>query len=78
MPGSISCGPARRRSAAGSNSRSGQAVSVEYYSQRLLNPFRGCIQVIRDEAAEAVSMDGVHWDIYVSNDALLEGLQQGW
>jgi hypothetical protein len=50
-------------------------VSVEYYSQRLLNPFRGCIRVIRYESAEAVSMDGAHWDIYVSNDALLDGLQ---
>lgn len=49
-------------------------MTPEYYSQRLLNPFRGCIQVIRHQAAEAVSMDGVHWDIYVSNDSLLEGL----
>lgn len=52
-------------------------MAAEYYSQRLLNPFRGCIQVIRFEAAEAVTMDGIHWDIYVSNDALLEGLQAG-
>lgn len=50
-------------------------MAVEYYSQRLLNPFRGCIQAVRYEAAEAVSMDGAHWDIYVSNDVLLDGLQ---
>lgn len=33
------------------------------------------MQVIRHEAAEAVSMDGVLWDIYVSNDTLLAGTE---
>ena len=46
------------------------------YSQRLLNPFRGVQRVIRYGPAEAVTMDGVHWDLYVSNDELLEGLDQ--
>ena len=50
-------------------------MTVEYYAQKLLNPFRGCIQVIRHASAEAVSMDGVHWDIYVSNDSLLADLE---
>ncbi|NTV94498.1 MAG: hypothetical protein HGA75_03675 [Thiobacillus sp.] len=45
------------------------------YAQRVLNPFRGVMQVIRHQAAEAVSMDGVHWDIYVSNDTLLAGTE---
>lgn len=44
------------------------------FSQRLLNPFRGTLQVIRHGAAEAVSMDGIEWDIYVANDSLLVGL----
>lgn len=51
-------------------------TAVECYAQRLLNPFRGVAQVIRHAAAEAVSTDGVHWDIYVSNSALLSGLEQ--
>lgn len=48
---------------------------ADCYAQRVLNPFRGVMQVIRHEAAEAVSMDGVHWDIYVSNDTLLAGTE---
>ncbi len=47
---------------------------IQCYSQRLLNPFRGAVNVIRYKSAEAVTSDGVHWDIYVSNDALLDGL----
>jgi hypothetical protein len=50
-------------------------MSIICYAQRLLNPFRGVINVIRYQSAEAVTMDGVHWDIYVANDALREGLK---
>jgi hypothetical protein len=39
-------------------------------AQRLLNPFRGIINTIRYRSAEAVTADGVRWDIYVSNEAL--------
>jgi hypothetical protein len=49
-------------------------AAVEHYAQRLLSPFRGSMHTIKYEAAEAVTLDGVHWDIYVSNDFLLEGL----
>jgi hypothetical protein len=49
-------------------------MSVQCYAQRLLNPFRGAVHVIRYASAEAVTTDGVHWDIYVSNDALLRDL----
>jgi hypothetical protein len=51
-------------------------MPVDYFAQRLLNPFRGCIQVVRHGSAEAVSMDGIRWDIYVSNDSLLAGLDE--
>lgn len=51
-------------------------MAVESYSQRLLNPFRGVQRVIRHGAAEAVTTDGAHWDIYVSNDELLQGLDR--
>ena len=47
---------------------------IECYAQRLLNPFRGVVHTIRYQAAEAVTTDGVEWDIYVANDVLLEGL----
>lgn len=47
---------------------------VEVFAQRVLNPFRGVLQVIRFLGAEAVSMDGEHWDLYVRNDSLLDGL----
>lgn len=49
-------------------------MQIECYAQRLLNPFRGVVQVIRYASAEAVTTDGVEWDLYVANDALLEGL----
>jgi len=54
------------------SSTSGQ---VHTYAQRLLNPFRGVVNVIKYESAEAVTMDGVHWDIYVANDSLQAGLK---
>ncbi len=50
-------------------------MTFECYSQRLLNPFRGCINCIRYRSAEAVTADGAHWDIYVSNEGLLDGLE---
>lgn len=50
-------------------------MSVECFSQRLLNPYRGVMHTIRYASAEAVTLDGLHWDIYVSNEALLEGLE---
>lgn len=49
-------------------------MPIECYAQRLLNPFRGTMQVIKFASAEAVSTDGLHWDIYVSNEALRQGL----
>ena len=51
------------------------SMSLEYYSQRLLNPFRGIVNIVKYQSAEAVSTDGNVWDIYVSNDLLREGLE---
>ncbi len=53
-----------------------QESAIRCYSQRLLNPFRGAVNVIRYKSAEAVTSDGIQWDIYVSNAALLEGLDK--
>lgn len=44
------------------------------YSQRLLNPFRGSMNIIEYKGAEAVSLDGIHWDIYVRNRDLVKDL----
>lgn len=44
------------------------------YSQRLLNPFRGSMNIIGYKGAEAVSLDGIHWDIYVKNRDLIKDL----
>ena len=49
-------------------------MSFLCYSQRLLNPFRGVVNCIRYRSAEAVTADGVRWDIYVSNEALREDM----
>jgi len=45
------------------------------YSQRLLNPFRGSMNIIEYKGAEAVTLDGIHWDIYVKNNELIKGLR---
>jgi hypothetical protein len=52
-------------------------MRIEQYAQRLLNPLRGTVNTIRYASAEAVTLDGVHWDIYVSNDALRQNLEGG-
>lgn len=49
-------------------------MQIECYAQRLLNPFRGVVHTIRYQSAEAVTTDGVEWDIYVANESLLDGL----
>lgn len=49
-------------------------MSVRCYAQRLLNPFRGAMHVVQCGAAEAVTTDGLHWDIYVAMEDLLDGL----
>jgi len=49
---------------------------IDCYAQRLLNPFRGAMHTVRYEAAEAVTVDGMNWDIYVTDDLLLEGLER--
>jgi hypothetical protein len=49
-------------------------TGVECYAQRLLNPYRGVVHILRYQSAEAVTTDGMHWDIYVANDELLRGL----
>lgn len=44
------------------------------YAQRLLNPFRGVMNIIEYQGAEAVTTDGLHWDIYVRDKSLVEDL----
>jgi hypothetical protein len=51
-------------------------MPFQCYSQRLLNPFRGVVNCIKYRSAEAVTADGVRWDIYVSNEALLDDLPE--
>ena len=46
-------------------------MAFESFAQRLLNPFRGAMHTLRYESAEAVTVDGVRWDIYVANAALI-------
>jgi hypothetical protein len=52
-------------------------LNFHCYSQRLLNPFRGIVSYLGYQSADAVTADGRHWDIYVSNEALLDGLDPG-
>lgn len=41
---------------------------AQYYSQRLVNPFRGILSVVETEDADAVSSDGVHWALYIHGE----------
>ena len=41
-----------------------------YYSKRLLNPFRGIIQILETEKARAVSNDGINWRIQIQSQIL--------
>lgn len=55
------------------------AMLVRYYSQRMLNPFRGLMYVVETENADAVTVDGIHWDLYVDNIELLhEAYREGY
>jgi len=51
-------------------------MDIKCYSIRLLNPFRGTLNIIEYNSAEAVTMDGETWDIYVRNSALVKDLEQ--
>lgn len=52
---------------------------VRHYSQRMLNPFRGLMHVVETEDADAVTVDGVHWDLYVDNiDLLHDAYREGY
>lgn len=44
------------------------------YAQRLLSPFRGVMNIIEYRGAEAVTIDGRHWDIYVRDTLLVADL----
>jgi len=43
-------------------------MAIVCYSQRLLNPFRGVMNVIEMDEADAVSLDGKNWTIYVHDE----------
>jgi len=45
-------------------------TAVYCYSQRLLNPYRGIMNVISVGDAEAVSIDGINWTLYLNDDEL--------
>jgi len=40
-------------------------MPVNCYSQRILNPFRGVMNIISIGGADAVTIDGVHWTLYI-------------
>lgn len=43
-------------------------MGIVCYSQRLLNPFRGVMSVIDMDEADAVTLDGTNWTIYVHDE----------
>lgn len=49
-------------------------MDFSIYALRLLNPFRGVMNIIECQGAEAVTTDGRHWDIYVRDTGLVEDI----
>jgi hypothetical protein len=43
-------------------------MPVNCYSQRILNPFRGVMNIIAIGGADAVTIDGIHWTLYIHDD----------
>ena len=52
-------------------------MSANHYSQRMLNPFHGIVNVVEIDGADAVSRDGVHWALYIQGEVDLEALEDG-
>ena len=50
-------------------------MDTRCYAQRLLNPFRGVMNIIEYAGAEAVTVDGINWDIYVADSDLINDLE---
>ena len=42
-------------------------MNIVCYSERILNPFRGVMNIITTGKADAVTIDGIHWDLYIHN-----------
>jgi hypothetical protein len=49
---------------------------IQRHAVRLLNPFRGVMNIIEYQGAEAVTIDGINWDIYVKDMSLTRDLEQ--
>lgn len=45
-------------------------MEITCYSERILNPFRGVMNIIALEDAEAVTLDGIHWSLYVHDQSV--------
>jgi hypothetical protein len=41
------------------------------YSQRMLNPYRGIMNVLDMGTADAVTTDGITWTLYLQDESLL-------
>ena len=47
------------------------------YGVRMLNPYRGVMQVVETDDADAVSCDGVRWTLYVHGERFKAQLDDG-
>ncbi len=53
-----------------------ERLIIKKHAVRLLNPFRGVMNIIEYKGAEAVTIDGVNWDIYVRDMSLTRDIEQ--
>ena len=43
-------------------------MSISCYSQKILNPFRGVMNIISTGGADAVTIDGINWTLYIHDN----------
>jgi hypothetical protein len=46
------------------------------FAQRILNPFRGAMHIVRLKWSEAVTTDGKNWTLYIRGEKFYEDLQE--
>jgi len=52
-------------------------MTAQRYSQRMLNPFHGMVNVVEIPGADAVTRDGVSWTLYIQGGTETEQLGDG-
>ncbi len=53
------------------------AYEIRCFAQRILNPFRGAMHVVRMKWGEAITTDGREWTLYIRGECIYDDLDDG-